>query len=302
MPKIEYGKLTTEQRNPRSMNIDSMSIIEIVDLINSEDARVIEAVHKEREAIAKAVEIVAQAFRSGGRLIYVGAGTSGRLGVLDASECPPTFGVDPEMVQGIIAGGHRALVRAIEGAEDFEEDGARAVRERRVGPSDVVMGIATSGATPFVHGALCEAKTLGARTIFFTCSEDVMPDADVDVIIRPVVGPEVLTGSTRMKAGTATKLVLNTITTTAMIQIGKVYENLMVDLQVVNRKLQDRAERILMTLTGVERARAKELVTASGGRVKTALVMQKLGVCREEAERRLREADGHVRRASELKE
>ena len=287
----------TEQRNPRSRRVDLLTPLEITDLVNAEDRTVAEAVGREREAMARAMELVVDSFRRGGRLLYVGAGTSGRLGVLDASEMPPTFRTDPEMVQGIIAGGYQALVRAQEGAEDVEADGAAAVDERGVGEADFVLGITTSGSTPFVHGALARARERGARTGFFLCTR---PSPDLlethDVVIAPLVGPEIITGSTRMKAGTATKLVLNTISTGAMILLGKVYGNLMVDLRVTSRKLRDRGERILMEILGVDRERAGELLEASGGHVKTAIVMEKLGVDREEALRRLDRAQGRVSR------
>ena len=246
------------------------------------------------------MELAVAAFTAGGRLIYVGAGTSGRLGVLDASEMPPTYGTDPEMVVGIIAGGHVALVRAQEGAEDKPEDGARAVDERNVGKNDFVLGIATSGTTPYVHGALRRARELGARTGFLLCTYPTVEMlATHDVVIAPLVGPEVITGSTRMKAGTATKMVLNTITTGAMVRMGKVYGNLMVDLQVTCQKLQDRGERILMDTMGMDRAAATALLERAGGHVKTALVMQGRGVDRGEARRLLDEADGLVGRVVE---
>ena len=288
----------TEQRNPRSEGIDRLGAREIVELINREDREVARAVGAEAPAIARAVELVVEALRRGGRLIYVGAGTSGRLGILDAAEMPPTFGTDPERVQGIIAGGYEALVRAREGAEDRPADGAAAVDERGMGPDDVVLGIATSGTTPYVHGALDRARERGARTGFLLCT----PPSDElrathDVVIAPLVGPEVITGSTRMKAGTATKLVLNSITTGAMVLLGKVHGNLMVDLQVSCRKLQDRAERILMELVAVDRDRARDLLDEAGGQVKTALVMEEAGVGREEALRRLEAAGGVVARA-----
>ena len=283
----------TEQRNPRSSAMDVLSPLELVDLINSEDATVAEAVGSQRLAIARAIELVVDAFRSGGRLIYVGAGTSGRLGVLDAAEMPPTFGTDPEMVQGIIAGGSEALVRSQEGAEDRSEDGAAEIDRLAVGPRDFVMGIATSGTTPFVHGALGRARERGARTGFLLCTS---PAPDLlethDVVIAPLVGPEVVTGSTRMKAGTATKMVLNTITTGAMVTTGKVFGNLMVDLQSTCEKLQDRGERILMTILDVDRSHASELLEAAGGRVKIALVMERRGARVEEAGRLLEEAGG----------
>jgi len=290
-------KRLTEQRNPRSKRIDLLSPLEITDLINAEDRMVAQAVGEEREAIARAMGLTVEAFRKGGRLIYVGAGTSGRLGVLDASEMPPTFGVDPGLIQGVIAGGYAALVRAQEGAEDFPEAGAAALDERRVDSKDFVLGIATSGSTPFVHGALARAREVGARTGFLLCTYPTRDLTEIhDVVIAPLVGPEIITGSTRMKAGTATKLVLNTITTGAMVLLGKVYGNLMVDLQVTCRKLQDRGERILMETVGVEREGARELLGESGGKVKVALVMGKLGVGREEAERRLHEVEGVVSR------
>lgn len=287
----------TEQRNPRSQRIDTLSTIEIVDLINAEDRMVAEAVGEERLAIARAVDIVVDCFRRGGRLFYVGAGTSGRLGVLDAAEMPPTYGTDPEMVQGIIAGGYAALVRAQEGAEDHPEDGAAAIDEREVGARDFVLGIATSGTTPYVHGALRRARERGARTGFLLCT---YPSRELyethDVVIAPLVGPEIITGSTRMKAGTATKMVLNTITTTAMVRLGKVYGNLMVDLQVTCQKLRDRGERILMETLGIDRPAAAELLERAQGHVKTGIVMGKLGVDRSEARRLLDEAGGLIAR------
>ncbi|HEY0671493.1 MAG TPA: N-acetylmuramic acid 6-phosphate etherase [Longimicrobiales bacterium] len=283
----------TEQRNPRSRRIDQLSTIDIVDLINAEDRMVAVAVGEEREAIAKCIDLVVESFRQGGRLFYVGAGTSGRLGVLDASEMPPTYGTDPEMVQGIIAGGYDALVRAQEGAEDKRADGARDLEARGVRAQDFVLGIATSGTTPYVHGALARARELGARTGFLLCT---YPSEELhrthDVVIAPLVGPEVITGSTRMKAGTATKMVLNTITTSSMVLLGKVFGNLMVDLQVTCQKLQDRGERILMETAGLERDVATDLLERAGGHVKTAIVMSKLGIDRAEAQRRLHENNG----------
>lgn len=288
----------TEQRNPRSTAVDRMDPLEIVRLMNAEDRLVAEAVGREEEAIAKAMDLAEASFRAGGRLLYVGAGTSGRLGVLDSAEMPPTFGTDPEMVQGIIAGGYAALVRAQEGAEDLPEDGATAIDERNVGPHDFVLGIATSGTTPYVHGALARARERGARTGFLLCTEPSPAlRATHDVVIAPLLGPEVVTGSTRLKAGTATKMVLNTITTGAMIRMGKVYGNLMVDLQVTCAKLQDRGERILMEMLSVEREEARSLLAAAQGHVKTALVMGRLGVDREGARAALDTAGGLVARA-----
>ncbi|HEX6559316.1 MAG TPA: N-acetylmuramic acid 6-phosphate etherase [Longimicrobiales bacterium] len=283
----------TEQRNPRSLRIDQLSTIEIVDLINAEDRMVANAVGEEREAIARCIDLVVDCFENGGRLFYVGAGTSGRLGVLDASEMPPTYRTDPEMVQGLIAGGYQALVRAQEGAEDNPADGARDLEARGVGRDDFVLGIATSGTTPYVHGALARARELGARTGFLLCT---YPSEELthkhDVVIAPLVGPEVITGSTRMKAGTATKMVLNTITTSAMVKLGKVYGNLMVDLQVTCEKLRDRGQRILMETVGLGREEAALLLDRADGHVKTAIVMAKLGVDRHDARRKLDEARG----------
>jgi N-acetylmuramic acid 6-phosphate etherase len=288
----------TERRNPRTASIDLATPLEIVDIINTEDRIVPDAVFTQREQIAAAVSIAEECFRKGGRLIYVGAGTSGRLGVLDASECPPTFGTDPGMVQGIIAGGLPALTRSQEGAEDVAENGAKAIDERGVGPNDFVLGIAASGTTPYVHSALRHARELGARTAIISCSP---PPADVldavDVAILPLVGPEVVSGSTRMKAGTATKLILNTITTGAMIRLGKTYGNLMVDLKATNNKLKDRSERIVVEVCGVSREEARKLLQAAGKSVKTAIVMQKLGVSRTEAEESLARAGGVIRLA-----
>ena len=290
----------TEQRNPRSEDLDRLDAQGLVDLINREDREVAPAVARERERIARAVELVAGAFRSGGRLLYVGAGTSGRLGVLDASEMPPTFRTPPKQVQGVIAGGYDALVQAREGAEDEADAGAEAMDDREVGPNDFVLGIATSGTTPYVHGALDRARNRGARTGFLLCTE---PDAELearhDVVIAPRVGPEVVTGSTRMKAGTATKLVLNTLSTAAMVLTGKVHGNLMVDLRVNSRKLRDRGERILMEAVGVDRKEAASLLEAGGGHVKVALVMGLCSVDRHRAQELLDAGGGRVAGALE---
>ncbi len=283
----------TEQRNPRSRTIHRLSTLEIVRLMNDEDVGVAEAVGRESEAIAQAVELAVSAFRSGGRLIYVGAGTSGRLGVLDAAEMPPTFGTDPELVQGVIAGGYGALVRSQEGAEDDPEHGALAMDERGVAPNDFVIGIATSGTTPYVHGALARARELGARTGFILCTPPPRKLRERhDVVVALLTGPEVITGSTRLKAGTATKMVLNTITTASMVRCGKVYGNLMVDLQVTCRKLQDRGERILMSTLALAREEARALLDRAGGNVKTAIVMQRMGLEADEARDALDRVDG----------
>ncbi len=286
----------TERRNPRSVNIDLASPLEIVDLIAAEDATVPAAVARAREQIAAAVSLIETSFRAGGRLLYVGAGTSGRLGVLDAAECPPTFGTRPEMVVGIIAGGARALVRSAEGAEDDVNAGIAAVDAERVGPEDTVVGIAASGATPYVRAALGRAQALGARTVLLSCAEAPALLRDTcDVTIEVLTGPEVITGSTRMKAGTATKLVLNTLTTAAMVRIGKTYGNLMVDLQAWSQKLVDRGERIVMEVTGVEREAARAAIEAAGGSVRTAIVMVRTGLDRAGAEALLARHDNRVR-------
>ena len=285
----------TEQRNPKSTKIDKLDVLGIVDLINNEDRLVAEAVSDEREAIARAIELVEMALRAGGRLIYIGAGTSGRLGVLDAAEMPPTFGIDPERVHGVIAGGYQALVRSQEGAEDHPEDGVEAINNLDVGQRDFVLGIATSGSTPYVHGALSRARELGARTGFLLCTSPPAPLlSEHDVVIAPLVGAEVITGSTRMKAGTATKLVLNTITTGAMVRIGKVYSNLMVDLQVTCEKLRDRGERILSELLNLDQPAAAALLNRASGDVKIALVMAHLDIDAKEALGRLDAAGGVI--------
>jgi N-acetylmuramic acid 6-phosphate etherase len=286
----------TERRNPRSSAIDTASALEIVDLIGAEDGTVPGAVARARTDIAKAIDLVEAAFRSGGRLVYVGAGTSGRLGVLDAAECPPTFGTPPEMVIGLIAGGAPALVRSVEGAEDDTAAARQAVEALRVGPKDVVVGIAASGTTPYVRAALEQAHELGARTALVSCSE---PPRELvgtcDVFITVLVGPEIVTGSTRMKAGTATKLVLNSLTTGAMIRLGKTYGNLMVDLRAWNEKLIDRSQRIVMETTGLDRSAARAVIDSADGSVKTAIVMARRGVSKAEAERLLAQHAGRLR-------
>ena len=287
----------TERRNPRTANIDLASPHEIVDLMNAEDRSVADAVASQRDQIAEVIALTEDAFRRGGRLFYVGAGTSGRLGILDASECPPTFGSDPEMVQGIIAGGFPAILRAQEGAEDSPAGGAATMDDHGVNDRDVVVGVAASGTTPFVHGALARAKERQARTAFVACTP-LAPHllANVGVAIIAIVGPEVVTGSTRLKAGTATKMVLNMITTGAMIRIGKTYGNLMVDLRATNAKLVDRSERIVAEVCGVSREEARALLVDADKSVKTAIVMQKLGVDRERALQALAAGGGVIRR------
>jgi N-acetylmuramic acid 6-phosphate etherase len=293
----DRSKLTTEQRNPRSRGIDSKSSLEIVDIINADDALVAEAVGSQRKHIAAAIDLITDSFHQGGRLFYVGAGTSGRLGVLDASECPPTFGTRPSMVQGIIAGGRGALVKSAEGAEDFASDGADAIDAKKITKRDTVVGIAASGLTPYVMGALKQAKSLGAATVMLSCNPKIKLPVKVDVTINPVVGPEIVTGSTRMKAGTATKLVLNTLTTGAMIRLGKVHDNLMVDLKASCAKLRDRSERIVMELTGLSRKRAAKLLTDANGELKPAIVMHFRKVTRPAASKILKESNNSLRQA-----
>ncbi len=286
----------TERRNPRSADIDLADPLTLVDLINAEDATVPALVAGCRHQIAAAVSLIEASFRRGGRLLYVGAGTSGRLGVLDASECPPTFGTDPAMVVGIIAGGHPALVSPAEGAEDDVAAGMAVMETHRVSNLDTVVGIAASGGTPYVRAALGRARTAGASTVLVACAE---PPAELrsicDVCIVMPTGPEVVTGSTRMKAGTATKLVLNTLTTAAMIRLGKTYGNLMVDLRAWSQKLVDRGDRIVMEVTGVDRATARRAIDAAAGSVRAAIVMVKTGSGLEQARALLAANDNRVR-------
>ncbi len=293
----QIRKLATEQRNPRSEDIDALDSRGILEIINAEDALVPPAVANEIPYIAEAVDILVDAFRAGGSLIYVGAGTSGRLGIVDASECPPTFGTPPEMVRGIIAGGREAVFRSQEGAEDLEENGARDLQNEGVAPPDVVCGIAASRRTPYVVGAVKYARSIGCKTLYVTCNPRSEFDLDVDVAICPVVGPEVVMGSTRMKAGTAQKLVLNMLTTASMVRLGKVYHNMMIDLQMTSKKLVERSKRVVMMVTGVDYDEAAATLKKAGGHVKTAIVMIFADVDAEEARTRLERADGFVRRA-----
>ncbi|MCI0511952.1 N-acetylmuramic acid 6-phosphate etherase [candidate division KSB1 bacterium] len=293
----ELNELVTEKRNPNTMEIDSKSIPEILQLINAEDKTVPNAVEKEIPYITQAVEILVNCFKNGGRLFYIGAGTSGRLGVLDASECPPTFGVKPELIQGIIAGGYKALIAAQEGAEDRKEVGARELLEHGFNQNDVACGIAASRRTPYVVGAIEQARKIGAKTLYITCTPRSEMKIEVDVAICPVVGPEVIMGSTRMKAGTAQKLVLNMLTTTTMIRLGKVYKNMMVDLQMTSKKLEERSKRTLMIVTGIDYETAEKVLAAAHGHVKTAVVMILAKISREEAIERLKRHDGFVRQA-----
>jgi len=299
----EIAKLSTEQRNPRSMEIDAAPVTEILRIINEEDKRVPVAVEQEIPYIALAVEAIVKAIKSGGRLLYFGAGTSGRLGVVDASECPPTFGTPFGMIEGYIAGGKEAMFRAQEGAEDHESNGAADVMAAGVTDKDVVCGIAASRRTPYVVGAVKKAKEIGATTVYVTATPREGFNIDeVDIPICPYVGPEVVMGSTRMKSGTAQKLVLNMLTTASMIRMGKVYENMMIDLQMTNKKLVERAKRVVMTITGLTYDEATKYLDEAGGHVKTALVMIKAGVTADEAKRRLDLTEGFVRKAIEFVE
>ena len=288
--------MITEQRNPNSTDIDLKSISEIAQIFHEEDRKAVEAVAAESDAITHAVEMIVESFRLGGRLFYVGAGTSGRLGVLDASECPPTFRTPPEMVQGIIAGGDIALRNAVEGEEDKPERGAQAIQEHQLIPQDVLVGIASSGRTPYVLGALEAAHAIGVKTIFFSC----VPPAEelkkfVHHFITPIVGPEIITGSTRLKAGTATKLVLNMLTTISMVKLGKVYDNLMVDVHASNTKLVERSIRIVQTVTGVDATVANNTLKQAGGSAKIAIVMLAKGINRIKAVTLLDKHDGFLR-------
>ena len=293
----ERGHLLTEQVNPNSQNLDQLSSLELVDLFNKEDLQVIQAIATAREVVAAAIDRTATALRQGGRLFYIGAGTSGRLGVLDAAECPPTFCTPPELVQGIIAGGAGALIRSSEDLEDRAEDGMEAIAHRHITERDVVVGITAGGTTPYVHGALQAARQRGATTIFIACvpADQVPVEADLD--IRLIVGPEVLAGSTRLKAGTVTKLALNILSTSVMVRLGKVYGNRMVDVSVTNKKLHDRALRILQDLTDLDREAAGYLLERSGRSVKLALTMHWTGLDREASDRLLAQHQGNLRQA-----
>jgi N-acetylmuramic acid 6-phosphate etherase len=289
--------LLTEARNPATEEIDTLDALGIVALMHAEDEKAVAAVGAEREAIARVVALVAERFRSGGRLLYFGAGTSGRLGVLDAAECPPTFSTPPSLVVGRIAGGEAALTKAVEGAEDDPEAGAREVRDLEVGPRDLVLGIATSGRTPYVLGALREARSRGATTVGLACNRPSLLEGVADLMIAPLVGPEVIAGSTRLKAGTATKLVLNAITTGAMVLTGKTFGNRMIDLQPTNEKLRIRTRRILRDIAGIDDATARDVLARCGGRLKPALVVALAGVGPGEAQDLLAQHGGQVRHA-----
>ncbi|HXW06051.1 MAG TPA: N-acetylmuramic acid 6-phosphate etherase [Vicinamibacterales bacterium] len=291
----KWQSLPTEAINPASLAIDKAAVGDIIEIIVAEDRKVIAAVHKEKERIAHGVEILAQALRKGGRIIFVGAGTSGRLGVVEASEMPPTFGTTPNTVQAVMAGGQEAVFRAREGVEDNYEEGARNIGRLRLGRRDVVIGVSASGMTPFVRGGLTRARKAGAKIIFVTCWPGSELQTFVDLQIAPAVGPELIAGSTRLKAGTATKMVLNMLTTIAMIKVGKTYGNLMVDVQTGSEKLKDRARRILGVVTGISYDEADALLKRARWNVKAAIVMQKSGLTRPQALARLRKADDSVR-------
>ncbi len=293
----KWQYLPTEAINAASLAIDTMPILDIVDLVLAEDKKVVAAVQKERERIAHGVEIIAGALRKGGRLILVGAGTSGRLGILEAAEMPPTFSTRPELVQAIMAGGQAAVFRAREGVEDNFEEGGRSVARLRIGRRDVLIGVSASGITQFVRGALTVARTKGARIIFVTCWPGTELQNYVDLIIAPAVGPEVIAGSTRLKAGTATKLVLNMLTTVSMVKIGKTYGNLMVDVKTSSEKLKDRAQRIVSMVTGADPDEAKALLLRARWNVKAAIVMKKAGLTLTQALRRLKQSGDSIREA-----
>lgn len=294
---IDLGKLSTEQRNPNTAQIDSVSTLEMVRLINEEDKKVALAVEQVLPEIAQAIDLIAAQFKRGGRLFYIGAGTSGRLGILDASECPPTYGVDFGMVVGLIAGGDGAIRKAVEGAEDSRELGMNDLKAHNFNVEDVLVGLAASGRTPYVIGGLTYAKTLGAHTIAIACTQHSQIGSLAEIAIEPLPGPEVVAGSTRMKAGTAQKLVLNMLSTGAMIKIGKVYGNLMVDVQASNEKLVERCKRIVCEATGVDRPRAEELLNLTRYDVKLAILIQKTGLAPEAAIQLLQQAEGYLQQA-----
>jgi N-acetylmuramic acid 6-phosphate etherase len=293
----KWQSLPTEQINPASLAIDKTAVRDIIDMMVNEDRKVVAAVHKEREKIAHGIEIITQAFRKGGRIVFVGAGTSGRLGVVEAAEIPPTFGTPPRLVQAIMAGGQGAVFQAKEGVEDNYEEGGRSIGRLRLTNRDVVIGVSASGITPFVRGALTRARKAGAKIIFVTCWPGSELQNFVDLIIAPAVGPEVIAGSTRLKAGTATKMVLNMLTSISMIKVGKTYGNLMVDVQTGSEKLKDRARRILGVVTGLEYEQADALLKRARWNVKASIVMEKTGLTRPQAIKRLRTADDSVRDA-----
>ena len=293
----KWQSLPTEAINPISLAVDKASVPDIIDMVVNEDKKVIAAVHKEKERIAHGVQIISQALKKGGRIIFIGAGTSGRLGVVEASEMPPTFGTSPTVVQAIMAGGQEAVFRAKEGVEDNYEEGARSIARLRLSKKDVVIGVSASGMTPFVRGGLTRARKAGGKIIFVTCWPGSELQNFVDLQIAPAVGPEIVAGSTRLKAGTATKMVLNMLTTISMIKVGKTYGNLMVDLRSGSEKLKDRARRILVMVTDITYEDADELLRRAKWNVKAAIVMQKADLTLPQALKRLKKADDSVREA-----
>ena len=290
----------TETRNPKTLELDAMSTTDILHVMNEEDRLLAEAIAKELGPIEKAVETIAASFEKGGRLIYVGAGTSGRLGLLDAAECPPTFGTVPEQVVGLLAGGHKAFVKAVEGAEDSKELGRGDLEVIKLTDKDTVVGIAASGRTPYVVGALEYANSVGAPTVALACNKGSEIGRVSKIVIEVVPGPEILTGSTRLKAGTVQKMVLNMLSTVSMIRVGKVYKNLMVDVQQTNEKLHVRAENIVMEITSCDRVEARNCLKESEGSVKVAIIMYLVGCKKEEALEKLEKAKGHIREAIKL--
>ena len=295
--RSKWQSLPTEAINPASLGIDKLSAAEIVELMNVEDRKVVAAVHREKERIALGAEIIAAAIRKSGRIIFVGAGTSGRLGVLESAEMPPTFGLEQTVVHAVMAGGRGATFKAREGVEDNYEEGARSISRLRPGKKDVVVGVSASGMTSFVRGGLTRARKSGAKILFVTCDPKTELQTFVDLTIALAVGPEVIAGSTRLKAGTATKMVLNMLTTTAMVRVGKTYGNLMVDVRTGSEKLKDRARRIVTTVTGIEYDEADKLLRRARWNVKAAIVMQKAGGSYLQALSRLRKAEGQLREA-----
>jgi N-acetylmuramic acid 6-phosphate etherase len=293
----KWQQLPTEAINPASLGIDKLSPAAIIDLMVDEDRKTVTAVAKEKERIALGVEMISNAIRKGGRLVFVGAGTSGRLGVLEAAEIPPTFGTDPSLVLAVMAGGNRAFIHTAEGVEDDYEEGSRSIARLHPTSKDVVVGVSASGMTPFVRGGLNRARHAGARIIFVTCFPGTELQTFVDLTIAPAVGPEVIAGSTRLKAGTATKLVLNMLTTAAMVRVGKTYGNLMVDVQTSSEKLKDRARRIVTIVSGIDYDSAEALLKRAHWNVKVAIVMQKTGLTYRHALSKLRQSDDSVREA-----
>lgn len=297
MKKIDLEKLTTESRNQNTLNIDKVSTLEMVKMINNEDKKVAEAVEAELPRIAEAIDEIAIRMNKGGRLIYIGAGTSGRLGILDASECPPTYGVSEELVQGVIAGGHEAIFRAKEGAEDSKELALEDLKNKKITENDIIVGLAASGRTPYVIGGLEYANEVGAMTISVTCNADSEVSKAAKISIAPVVGPEVVTGSTRLKSGTAQKLVLNMLSTGAMIKLGKVYGNLMVDVRATNEKLVERAKKIVCEATGVTREEAGKYLEETNSDVKLSIFMILSKLEKEEARKVLEKNKGYIAEA-----